>query len=63
MSLSRFNFLLNANRFNDRSKRKERVKQDKCAAIRKLWDDFIAQCVKSYIPDPHITVDEQLLAF
>ena len=63
MSLSRFNFLLRAIRFDERSTREERVKQDKSAAIRKLWDEFIAQCVKSYISGPHIAVDEQLLAF
>ena len=63
MSLFRFDFLLRAIRFNNRSTREERVKQDKFAVIRKLRDDFIAQCVKSYIPGPHITVNEQLLAF
>ena len=41
----------------------KRDKQGRFATIRKLWDDFIAQCVKSYIPGPHITVNEQLLAF
>ena len=63
MSLSRFNFLLRAIRFDDRSTREERVKQDKFATIRKLWDDFIAQWVKSYIRGPHVTVDERLIAF
>ena len=63
MSLFRFNFLSRAIRFDGRSTREERVKQDKFAAIRKLWDDFIAQCVKSYISGPHVTVEEHLLAF
>ena len=63
MNLSRFNFFLRSIRFDDRSTFEERVKQDKFAAIRKLWNDFIAQCVNSYIPGLHITVNEQLLAF
>ena len=61
MSLSRFNFLLRAIRCDDRSTHEERVKQDKFAAIRKLWDDLIVQCMKSHVPGSHITVDEQLL--
>ena len=42
MSLSRFNFLLRAIRFDDSTTHEETVKQDKFAAIRKLLDDFIA---------------------
>ena len=63
MSLSCFNLLLRAIRSNDRSTREEGLKQDKFAAIHKPWDDFIAQCMKIYIPGQHITVDKQLLSF
>ena len=63
MSERRFNFLLRAIRFDDSATRKERKKTDVFTAMRKLWDRVISKCRDNYSPGPHITVDEQLLAF
>ncbi|XP_050687847.1 piggyBac transposable element-derived protein 4-like [Eriocheir sinensis] len=63
MSERRFCFLLRCLRFDDKTTRQERVKTDRFAPIRILWDSFIEKCKRNYIPDENITVDEQLLGF
>ncbi|KAK3861560.1 hypothetical protein Pcinc_032472 [Petrolisthes cinctipes] len=63
MSKERFAFLLRALRFDDRSTRQERVKEDRLAPIRPLWNEVVKKCQECYEPGPHLTVDEQLLAF
>ena len=59
----RFSFIIRAIRFDDPVTRKIRLRSDRFAHIRKLWDDVIANCRVNYNPGPHLTVDEQLLAF
>ncbi|XP_068204475.1 piggyBac transposable element-derived protein 4-like isoform X1 [Palaemon carinicauda] len=63
MSERRFAFIQRALRFDSLATREERVKTDKFAAIRSLWDQVIANCIANYEPSGHLTVDEQLLAF
>lgn len=63
MSERRFAFIQRALRFDSIATREERVKTDKFAAIRSLWDQVIANCIANYEPSGHLTVDEQLLAF
>ena len=63
MSERRFNFLLRALRFDDSATRERRRKDDVFTPMRKLWDSVIRQCRSNYSPGPHVTVDEQLLAF
>ena len=63
MSERRFSFLLRCLRFDDSATRKDRLKTDKFAAIRDFWNAVIRQCIGNYAPGPHLTVDEQLLAF
>lgn len=63
MSKERFAFLLRALRFDDAATRKERMKEDRLAPIRSLWDDVVLHCQECYQPGPHLTVDEQLLGF
>ena len=48
-------------RFHDKSTRDERLKTDRFAMIREVWDKFIQNCQNCYIPDEYLTVDEQLL--
>ncbi|CAF0930751.1 unnamed protein product [Brachionus calyciflorus] len=48
-------------RFDDKSTRCTRVMNDKFCMIRKLWDRFIKNSKACYIPNQHLTVDEQLL--
>ncbi|TRY93454.1 hypothetical protein DNTS_005314 [Danionella cerebrum] len=60
MSRNRFQSIMRHLRFDDRSTRSERAKTDKFAAISTLWESFVANCITSYNPGRHITIDEQL---
>ncbi|XP_026215427.1 activating transcription factor 7-interacting protein 1 isoform X2 [Anabas testudineus] len=61
MPRERFQAIMRHLRFDDKSTRVERVKKDKFAAISELWGSFARNCIASYTPGRHITVDEQLL--
>ncbi len=63
MTLSRFRSILRFLRFDDKRTRAERAANDKLAPIRYVWDLFIGNLRKPYVPGSDITVDEQLLAF
>ena len=63
MSERRFAFLLRCLRFDDSATRKTRLQTDRFAHVRQVWDHLIKQSIFAYKPGPHITVDEQLLAF
>ena len=63
MSEDRFCFLLSCLRFDDKDTRAQRQTTDKFAAIRVIWDIFIGDCGKMYVPHETLTVDEQLLSF
>ena len=59
----RFTFLHRCLHFDDRRTIDERLKTDKLAHIRKLWDMLMLHCEENYVPGPHLTVDEQLLGY
>lgn len=59
-SRSRFTFLTNCLRFDDKD---TRDKDDGFAPIRSLWSIFIENCKNNYAPSSRCTVDEQLLSF
>ena len=63
MSQKRFEFLINCLRFDDKTTRDERKRDDKFAAIRSLWNEFIENCESNYTPGAYVTIDEQLLSF
>ena len=63
MSSARFAFLMRVLRFDDCRTRQQRMKRDRLAPIRKLWDNFIEVCQRVYVPGPHLTIDEQLVPF
>src|SRR6201990_2964934 len=63
MTRKRFQFLLCCLRFDNQDTREARYKKDKFASIRNIWNIFINNCRKMYIPYEAVTVDEQLLAF
>lgn len=63
MSEKRFRFLLRSLRFDDVTTRAERRELDKMAPIRELFEVFLANFQKNFIPSEFLTVDEQLLAF
>ncbi|KAL6458302.1 hypothetical protein MHYP_G00335330 [Metynnis hypsauchen] len=47
-------------RFDDKDTRSERVANDQFAAVSDVWGSFVANCIASYNPGRHITIDEQL---
>lgn len=59
----RFAFLIRCLRLDDAATRLERVKDDRLAPIRALWEALVVHCKEHYTPGPHLTVDEQLMAF
>ncbi len=63
MSRNRFESILRFMRFDDKSTRAERAKNDKLAPIREIWQMFNESLRKPYKPSSDITVDEQLVGF
>lgn len=63
MSLKRFQAILRYLRFDNKNTRVERRATDKLAPIRDVWDMFVLQLRKFYIPGSDVTVDEQLVPF
>jgi hypothetical protein len=63
MSITRFEFLTLCIWFDDKASRPEQTINDKSAAIRKIWDMFIANCKMYCTSSFYCTVDEQLLGF
>ena len=60
MSRVRFQNIMHHLRFDDKDTRSERAQTDKFAAISNIWGLFATNCITSYIPGQHITIDEQL---
>lgn len=63
MNERRFAFLLQCIRFEDAKAKPDRLKEDRLAAVRSLWDSLVCHCSHNYTPGPHLTVDKQLLPF
>lgn len=63
MTYNRFLFLLTCLRFDDVRTRGERVKTDKLAAIRYVFDNIVEKCKTVFRPSEYVTIDEQLVAF
>lgn len=60
MPRDRFIEILRYLRFDEKSTRRTRLATDKFALASSLWEPFIENCKKSYIPSENVTVDEQL---
>ena len=63
MSFNRYKSLMRFLRFDNKRTRENRRATDKLAAFRDVWQMFIANLPKYYLPGVDITVDEQLVAF
>ena len=61
MSLQRMQQLLRFLRFDNYQTRAKRLKEDKLAAFRDVWNMFLANIKEPYKPSSHITIDEQLV--
>jgi len=62
MTDKRFKEILRFLRFDDKSTRADRVVGDKAAAVSELFDMFVENCKKYYMPS-EATIDEQLVGF
>ncbi|KAL7842461.1 hypothetical protein SRHO_G00241500 [Serrasalmus rhombeus] len=60
MARNRFQDIVQHLRFDDMFTRSERAETDKFAAIFDVWRSFVTNCIASYNPGRHITIDEQL---
>ena len=63
MSLVRFKFLLRCLRFDNWHTREERKVHNKFVAVAEIWDIFLINLRRAYIPDDCITVDKQLVGY
>lgn len=63
MSRIRFQFLLKHIRFDDKATRQERVRIDKLAPIREIYDEFVLNLSQHYNMSAYTTIDEKLEAF
>ena len=61
LSRQRFKKKIQFLRFGLKSDRRQRVIYDKFCLTFSLWNPFIENCQKAYVPGPYITIDEQLL--
>ena len=63
MSKNRFKFFLRCLRFDNYRSRRQRLAGDRLAAISSIWQQFIANLRRHYIPGDTLTVDEQLVGY
>ena len=63
MSLVSFKFLLRCLRFENWHTREEIKVHNKFAAVAEIWDIFLINLRRAYIPDDCITVNEQLVGY
>lgn len=61
MSLERVQQLLRFLRFDNYQTRQERLKTDRFAAFRDVWNMFLANIREPYKPSSNLTIDEQLV--
>ncbi|XP_027013443.2 piggyBac transposable element-derived protein 3-like [Tachysurus fulvidraco] len=60
MSRDRFLSIMQNLRFDNKDTQTERLKTDKFAAMSDIWTRFNKNCVESFTPGEHMTIDEQL---
>ena len=60
ISLNRYKQIVSTLRFDKRS---DRDKSDKISPVRHLFEDFIRNCRRNYVPSEQVTIDEQLVTF
>ena len=46
-------------RFDLKSDRRQRVIYDRFCLASSLWNPFVENCQKAYVPGPYISIDEQ----
>jgi len=61
MARTRFLEIMKYLRFDLKTERRQHLATDKFCLASQIWNPFIENCQKSFIPSPYVTVDEQLL--
>ena len=60
MSRERYAKIMKHLRFDDFQRRRQRRESDKFCLISEVWNSFIENCKKYYVPNFDLTIDEQL---
>ncbi|XP_027129155.1 piggyBac transposable element-derived protein 4-like [Larimichthys crocea] len=63
MGVKRYEDIRRVIRFDDKRTRALRLETDHMAAFRYVWDCFLANCRRQFIPSDCVTIDEQLVPF
>lgn len=63
MGLRRYEDIRRVLRFDDKRTRALRMETDHMAAFKYVWDCFLANCRRGFIPRDCVTIDEQLVPF
>lgn len=63
MSHETFSMISSVVRFDDKSSRDFRKRNDKLAAIRNVWDRWVDNLPRFFNPGEDVTIDEQLVSF
>lgn len=63
MSIKRYEDIRSVIRFDDKRTRALRQETDHMAAFRYVWDCFLDNCRRRFIPSDCVTIDEQLVPF
>ncbi|KAM0728009.1 PiggyBac transposable element-derived protein 4 [Formica fusca] len=63
MSYKRFLFLLDCLQLDDRNTRAMRLRMDRLAPIRNIWNKFVENCKKSYLPSESLAIGDRLKNF
>ena len=60
MSRNLFECTMQNVRFDDRQRRRCRLREDRFCLVSEVWDSFVTNCQRCYIPSAELTIDEQL---
>ena len=63
MGVHRYEDIRRLIRFDDKRTRAVRLETDHMAAFRYVWDCFLANCKRVFVPSDCVTIDEQLVPF
>ena len=61
MSRNKYEYIMRILRFDNKNSRSQRLNTDKFAAVREIFDLFVANCKEKYTPHFSLTVDEELM--
>ena len=63
MSINRFKFFIRAIRFDNYRDRAAGLQNDRLAAVSEVWNKFVSNLWRFYVPEDTLTVDEQFVGY